>query len=139
MHSIKIQSTKCEYLFWLATQPKVHQIKMMGRFVHEKSATIVFISMPSSEIICPVLRIQQPFKVDRENIADYVFFQQFLYLRVIWRITIIESDSQIPSRLFLDSYYFLRFFLINSQRFFANNIIPFSHCTNDIIMMRSIY
>ena len=86
--------------FWLATQPKVHQIKMMGRFVHEKSATIVFISMPSSEIICPVLRIQQPFKVDRENIADYVFFQQFLYLSVIWRITIIESDSQIPSRLF---------------------------------------
>ena len=46
---------------------------MMGRFVHEKSATIVFISMPSSEIICPVLRVQQPFKVDRENIADYVF------------------------------------------------------------------
>ena len=61
-------------------EPPVHQIEMMGGFVHKQAARVFLLAVPAPEIVRAMVRVEQPVKIHRQHLANLAAHQQLLHL-----------------------------------------------------------
>src|SRR6185369_8621402 len=61
-------------------QPPVRQIEMMRRLVNHEAAGVFLVTVPAPEIIRAVLRVEQPVKVHRKDVANHPAHQEIFDL-----------------------------------------------------------
>ena len=89
--AINIQIAVSRNFNRIGGEPPIHQIEMMRRFVHPKTAAARFQTMPAPKIIRAVARVEIPFKIDGSHVADFACLNDFLYFLMFRRVAIIES------------------------------------------------
>lgn len=104
----------------------------------QQPAAVAFIALPAAKIIGAVLGIQQPFKMNREDLANSTGRQQLADFAVMRRVAIIESDASLPAGAPDSVQNNLALIFIDSHRFFADPIAAQYHRPHDIMMMGAI-
>ena len=138
MASVKIQLSHRKNRFRPCTEPEVHQIEMVGRFMHQQTAAVVLVAVPAPVIIRAVARIQKPLEVYGKHVADYTVHQQLPHLCVAGGIPVVESHTQFFARALLRVKNRLRLFLVDCHGFFRNHVTALFHRADDIVMVRSV-
>ncbi|CAH0194596.1 hypothetical protein SRABI106_01390 [Rahnella aquatilis] len=122
-----------------AVEPEVHQVKMVGRFVHQQAAGIAFFTVPATKIISPVFGIQQPFKVHRKYFTDGFLHQQFTHFAVMRRVAVIERHTHLIASCIDGIQNAQRALFIDGHRLFSNDVTTGMQGADDIIVMCAIH
>ncbi len=78
--AVEAQSTHGKDFFRYRTEPPIDQIEVMRGFVHQQAAGILFLTMPTAEVIGAMVGIQQPLKFHGKHAPDCAAHQQMLDL-----------------------------------------------------------
>ena len=76
--AVKPAGTKSVYLYGLVVNQPVCQVKVVGRFVNEQRTGVLPDRVPAPEVIRAVGGVQQPLKVNAENIPQHSAGNQLL-------------------------------------------------------------
>lgn len=112
---------------------------MVGGFVHQQAAAVAFFPVPAAKIVRAMFGIQQPFKVDRKDLADGAVHQQLTHFAVVRCVAVVERDAHLAARLFNGVKNTQRTGFVDGHRFFGDDIAARIKRAHDVVVMGAVH
>ena len=68
---------------------------MVSRLVYQEAAAVALVTMPATEVIGAVLRVEHPFKVDARDLTNCPRSNQLGNLGVVRGVSVVEGDANL--------------------------------------------
>src|SRR5688500_9383463 len=94
----------------------------MRRLVDPKGAAFFTQTMPATEVVGAVARVQIPREIDRRDATDLTREDQFLDLLVLRRGAIVEGDDNRLTRFAFRVQHHLTLLLVDHHWFFGDDV-----------------
>src|SRR5690606_24133975 len=80
-----------------AVQPPVHQVEVVGRLVYQQTTGVALVTVPAPEVVRAVADVQQPFEVDRADLAHHALGEQLPDPLMDRVVTVVERYRDVPA------------------------------------------
>ena len=90
----ELKITESEYALGISSEPEVNEVEVVSRLVNEKSATVLLISVPTTEVVSAVACVEQPLEVDLSYLSYCIVHDDLTELCVVRSITIVECYTK---------------------------------------------
>ena len=137
--AIELQAAFGVHALRVAGQPEVHQVEVVGGFVHQQAAAVALFTVPAAEVVRAVLGVEQPLKVNGSDVANHPLHQQFTHFAVVRRVAIVKGHAHGMPGLFDGIEDTQRAFFINGHRFFGDHIAARMQRTDDIVIVGTVH
>src|ERR1700722_19336923 len=111
---------------------------MMRGLVYHQPAGIPLVPMPAPKIVRSVSGIEQPFEVDRFDLANDALQKEFLHLRAGGRIAVVESHPQLAPAALHSVKNGPALNNVRGHWLFGNDVATALHRPNDVVLMDAI-
>ena len=136
--SVELEVTQSEDLGGVGIYPEIDKVKVVGRLMHHKSATVSLISVPTAEIVCAVRGIKKPFEVDLLDVSDNTVHNKLTHLGLVGSVSVVEGHAEVSACSFDAIDDLLTLVGIHCHRLFGNDVTAHFHSLDDVSVVGTV-